>query len=68
MKAKRIIGIALISIGIMGLIYGNFSVTKDTHEAKIGPIEISVKDKENVHVPRWAGIGAIVAGGVLLLL
>jgi len=48
-------------------VYGNFSYTKETHEAKIGSLELSVKDKETVNVPVWAGAGAIVIGGLLLL-
>ena len=57
----------LIAAGVLGLAYGKFSYTKETHEAKIGPLELSVKDKETVNVPVWAGVGAIVIGGVLLL-
>lgn len=57
----------LIVAGILGLVYGGFSYTKETHEAKIGSLELSVKDKERVNVPVWAGVGAIVAGGLLLL-
>jgi hypothetical protein len=57
----------LIVAGILGLVYGGFSYTKETHETKLGPIELSVKDKETVNVPVWAGVGAIVVGGALLL-
>jgi hypothetical protein len=53
--------------GVLGLAYGSFSYTKETHEAKLGPIEVSVKDRQTVNVPVWAGVGAIVIGGVLLL-
>ncbi len=67
MSAVKIVGIVLITAGIFGLVYGGFSYTKETHEAKIGPLELSVKDKETVNVPVWAGVGAIVVGGVLLL-
>jgi hypothetical protein len=52
--------------GILGLVYGGFSYTKETQEAKLGPIELSVKDKQTVSVPVWAGVGAIVIGGALL--
>ena len=58
--------IVLIILGVLVLAYGGFSYTKETHNAKIGPIEFSVKDKETVNVPIWAGVGAIVAGLVLL--
>lgn len=67
MNATKGIAIVLIVLGILALVYGGFSYTKETHEAKLGPIEFSVKDKERVNIPMWAGIGAIVIGGVLLL-
>lgn len=67
MNAVKMAGIVLIVAGALGLAYGSFSWTKETHEAKLGPIELSVKEKQTVNVPVWAGLGAIVIGGVLLL-
>ncbi|ANJ68044.1 hypothetical protein A9404_12265 [Halothiobacillus diazotrophicus] len=67
MNALRLAAIALIVAGALGLGYGSFSYTKESHDAKIGPIELSVKDKQTVNIPVWAGIGAIVAGGLILL-
>jgi len=67
MSVVKIVGMVLIAAGILGLVYGGFSYTKETHEAKIGPLELSVKDKATVNVPAWAGVGAILVGGLLLL-
>jgi uncharacterized membrane protein len=67
MNMVKIIGIALIVLGALGLAYGSFSYTKETHDVKVGPIELSVKDKETVNVPVWVGIGAMVIGGLLLV-
>ena len=67
MKPVKIAAIVLIVAGVLGLVYGGFSYTRQTHETKLGPIEVSVKDKQTVNVPVWAGVGAIVIGGVLLL-
>ena len=67
MNAVKIAGIALIVAGVLALAYGGFSYTKETHKAKLGPIEMSVTEKETVNVPVWAGVGAIVIGGVLLI-
>ncbi|MGZ5094357.1 MAG: hypothetical protein ACXWCY_25950 [Burkholderiales bacterium] len=67
MNAIKIVAIALIVAGVLALAYGGFSYTKDTTAVKLGPIELSVKEKETVNVPVWAGIGAIVVGGVLLI-
>ena len=65
-SALKIIAIILILAGIAGLIYGKFTYTKATHEAKLGPIDLSVKEKKTVDVPLWISIAAIVAGGLLL--
>lgn len=68
MNSTRIIGIVLIAAGALALAYGGFSYTKDTTAVKLGPLELSVQEKKTVNVPVWAGIGAIVAGGLLLVL
>lgn len=68
MNITRLIAIVLIVAGVLGLAYGGFSYTKDTTAVKVGPIELSVREKQTVNVPVWAGIGAIVIGGVLLVL
>jgi multidrug transporter EmrE-like cation transporter len=68
MNAIKLTALALIVAGVLGLAYGSFSFTRETHEAQIGPLSLSVQEKETVNVPVWAGIGAIVAGAALLLL
>jgi len=60
-------GIVLIAAGALGLTYGEFTYTKDTHEANLGGLELSYKEKETIDVPKWAGIGAIGAGLLLLV-
>lgn len=64
----KIVGMVLIVAGLLGLLYGGFSYTSDRTAVKVGPVELSVKQKETVNVPVWVGIGAIVAGGLLLVL
>ncbi len=68
MNSLRIAALALIIAGVLGLLYGGFSYTKDTHDVKLGPIEFSVKEKETINVPVWAGVAAIAVGAALLLL
>jgi hypothetical protein len=67
MNAVKVVAIVLIAAGVLGLVYGGFSYTKETHETKLGPIELSLKEKERVNVPVWAGVGAIAVGAALLL-
>ena len=67
MNPVKIIGLILIVAGILGLAYGSFSYTKETHDAKIGPLEFQLKQKETVNIPVWAGVGAIVIGVVLFV-
>lgn len=67
MDAKNIVAILLIVGGALGLAYGGFTYTKDTHKADIGPLHMSIAEKEHVNVPIWAGVGAIVIGSILLV-
>lgn len=67
MNAIKIAAIALIFVGVLGLAYGGFTYTKATHETNVGPFSLSVQDRETVNIPIWAGVGAIVIGGVLLV-
>ncbi len=66
MNAIKIVAIVLIVAGSLGLIYGGFTYTKDSDQVKLGPVELTVKNKETVNIPVWAGVAAIVAGAALL--
>ncbi len=67
MNTVKVVGILLIVAGVLGLVFTSFSFTKETHEAKLGPIELSVKEKQTVNIPVWASVAAIVVGGALLV-
>ena len=66
MNAVNMLAIALIVAGGLGLIYGGFSYTKNTTEARLGPIALVVKDTQTINIPIWAGVGSILAGVILL--
>jgi multidrug transporter EmrE-like cation transporter len=68
MAPIKIVAIVLIIAGAAALAYGGFSYTKETHKADVGPIHLTVQEKDQVNIPQWAGIGAIVIGVVLLVL
>lgn len=67
MDAQRIVAILLIVAGTLALAYGGFSYTKETHQVDVGPLHMEVAEKQQVNVPVWAGVGAIVVGGLLLV-
>ena len=64
MSGIKILAIALIVAGVLGVMYGKFSYTKETHDAKLGALELSFKEKQTVNIPAWAGVAAIAAGAV----
>ncbi|MEQ1620424.1 MAG: hypothetical protein ABL919_03385 [Methylococcales bacterium] len=68
MSSIKVVALLLLIAGTLGLVYGQFSYTKETQQAKIGPLELSVKESETVNIPVWAGIAAIIAGGGLLFI
>lgn len=66
MNPIKLVGAVLLIAGALALAYGGFTYTQDTTAVKVGPLELSVKDKERVNIPIWAGVAAVVAGGLLL--
>ena len=67
MNTQKLVAIVLLVAGALGLAYGGFSYTKETHHADIGPMHLSVDERQHVSVPVWAGLGALLIGGVLLV-
>jgi hypothetical protein len=65
MHSLKLIAAIIIVGGVLGLAYGGFSYTKETHRADIGPLHVEVLEKEHVNVPLWAGLVAIVGGALL---
>ena len=66
MNFTKIIGVLLLVAGAASLAMGGVSDTKDTTVVKLGPLEVSAKEKETVNLPVWLGVGAIAVGGLLL--
>jgi hypothetical protein len=67
-NATRFLAVALLVAGVLALVYERVTFTRERHEAKIGPLELSIDEKESVAIPTWAGVAAIAAGGTLLLM
>lgn len=67
MNGFRSLALVLIVAGLLALAYGGFAYTRKTHEARVGPIHVSVSEKERVNVPIWLGAGSIIAGVLLLI-
>lgn len=67
MKAIQLTAVVLIVLGALALAYGGFTYTRETHEANLGALSLSVEDKERVNIPVWAGVGGILIGGIMLV-
>lgn len=67
MNAAKIAGIVLVLAGLAGLFTGGFSFTKDRTAAKLGPLELTVTEKEAVNIPQWLSLGAIALGAIVLV-
>jgi len=68
MNTARILAVALLVAGVLALVYGQFSYTKETHGAKLGPLELSVEEKETIAIPTWVGVAVVAAGGTILVM
>ena len=67
MSSTKIAALVLVALGVLGLVYGGFSYTRNTHEVNVGPLNMTIKDKERVNVPVWLGLGMQLLGGAVLV-
>lgn len=67
MNGLTSLAVVLMIAGGLGLAYGGFSYTKETHTADIGALHLSVDEEQRVNIPMGVGIGALLLGGVLLV-
>jgi len=68
MNAKKLVGLVLVAAGVILLVTRGFNYTKDSHKGSLGPFDFSVKEKQHVAVPTWAGVLAVAAGVAMLVL
>lgn len=66
MNKTRIVALVLIGLGVLALVYGGFTYTKERHDAQLGPLEIEFAEKERVNIPAWAGAAAVLLGSAML--
>ena len=66
MKGTKLAGAVLLVLGILGLVYGGFSYTKEQHKVDVGPVHLQMNEKERVNVPVWAGVASALVGGAML--
>jgi UDP-N-acetylmuramyl pentapeptide phosphotransferase/UDP-N-acetylglucosamine-1-phosphate transferase len=67
MTAARIAGIVLIVLGLVGVLWGGFSWTREKTVVDLGPIQARAQERRTIPIPPVAGGIAIVAGVVLLV-
>ena len=68
MSTQRLVAVLLLIAGGLTLVYGGFSYTKETHQANVGSLHMSVDETRHVNIPVWGGVFALVAGGLLLVM
>jgi drug/metabolite transporter (DMT)-like permease len=66
MTAKRIIGMILVVIGLVGLLWGGLSWTDEKTVVDIGPIEARTRERKTIPIPPLVA-GLVLAAGVVLV-
>lgn len=66
MSGWTLLGVVLVILGIVGLVVGGVTYTKDKDTAELGPVDITVKEKEHVHIPPALAV-AVLVGGIILI-
>ena len=66
MRTRQVIGILLIVFGVVSLIWGGISWTREETVLDLGPIEATTRERETIPMPPIVG-GLLLAAGVMLL-
>jgi hypothetical protein len=66
MKPTAIVGVVLIVLGLVALLAGGFSYTKEDKVLDAGPLQASVQHDKRVAIPPVVS-GLVLAAGVALL-
>jgi hypothetical protein len=68
MAGRRVIGLVLVALGLVALLWGGISWTRDKTVVDAGPLEIQTEQRETIPLPPLLGGVALVAGVLLLVL
>lgn len=63
----KTLGIVLLVAGILALVYGGVSWTREKTIIDAGPIEVNADQRESVIIPPLAGLALVIAGTVLVM-
>lgn len=63
---RRFLGIALIAVGVIGVVWGGITYVKDRDTVDLGVAEVTVTERDSVPIPPIAAAIALIAGSVLL--
>jgi uncharacterized membrane protein YidH (DUF202 family) len=63
----KALGIVLVVLGVLGLVSGGLSWTRNKTVIDAGPIEVTAQERESLPIPPVAG-GLLVIAGVAILL
>jgi hypothetical protein len=63
---KTVIGAVLVVIGLIGLIWGGISYTREEKVLDLGPLEATAERRETIPVGPVVG-GIALVGGIVLL-
>ena len=66
MTTRQVIGILLVVVGLISLLMGGISWTREETVLDLGPIEATTRERETIPLPPILG-GLLLAGGVVLL-
>lgn len=67
MNNLMLAGLIALVVGVAGMGIGQFTYTKDSESVELGPVALSVEERETVNVPTWAGAGVAALGVGLLI-
>ena len=63
---KNLLAVALIVLGLVGVLYGGFTYTREKKVVDLGPVEVTKQEHERLPISPIVG-GLVLISGVWLL-
>ena len=66
MRVGTLVGLVLIVLGLVFLVLDQVSISREHEVARVGPIEVTTKERETFTVPTVVS-GLVIAAGLALV-
>lgn len=67
MKVGTLVGLVLVVLGLVGVVYGGITYSRQREVARVGPVQVTAREEHTIPISPIVGGVAIIAGVALIV-